>query len=156
MFVASLCRVLAMYAGAASSDDGGDARVGGQMCGAFEPGDVAGDGRKDLACGPDRDSGHAGQDRALQQGLDLGGELLALFAQLVDAGGEHRDDLLDGLGAGHGHALLADGVEQVVDDAVTASESCTFGPIGPRVCGPSASCCPALRDVQATPTLPRA
>lgn len=34
---------LAMYAGATSSGDGRDARVGGQMRGAFEPGDVAGD-----------------------------------------------------------------------------------------------------------------
>ena len=124
--------MLATYAGAASPGDGRDARVGGQVGSAVEPGDVAGDGQQDLACGPDRDSGHTGQDRekrvVLQKGLNLGGELFALFAQLADAGGEYGDDLLDGLGAGHGNALLADGVEQVVDDAVTASESCALGP----------------------------
>lgn len=124
--------MLATYAGAASSGDGCDARIGFQVGGAFESGDVAGDCQKDLACGPDRDCGHAGQDRekrvVLQRGLDLVGELFALCAQLTDAGGGHGDDLLDGLGAGHGNALLADGVEQVADDAVTASESCAFGP----------------------------
>lgn len=124
--------MLATYAGAASPGDGRDARVGGQVGGAVEPGDVAGDGQQDLACGPDRDSGYTGQDRekrvVLQKGLDLGGELFALFAQLADAGGEYGDDLLDGLGAGHGHVLLANGVEQVVDDAAAASESCALGP----------------------------
>lgn len=113
-FVASPCRMLATYA-AASSGDGCDARVGGQMGSAVEPGDIAIDCQKDLACGPDRDSGHAGRDCEkgviLQKGLDLVGELFALFAQLADAGGEYGDDLLDGLGAGHGHTLLTDGVE---------------------------------------------
>lgn len=125
--------MLATYAGAASPGDGRNARVGGQVGGAFEPGDVARDGQEDLACGPDRDSGHTGRDRekrvVLQKGLDLGDELFALLAQLADAGGEYGGDFLDGLGAGHGHVLRADGVEQVVDDAVTASESCAFGPL---------------------------
>lgn len=71
----------------------------------------------------------------LQKSLDLGGELFALFAQLTDVGGGHGGDLLDGLGAGHGNALLADGVEQVVDDAATASEPRTFVPFAHAAAG---------------------
>lgn len=101
------------------------------MGGGVEPGDVAGNGQRDLACGPDRDCGHAGRDRekrvVLQQFLDLGGELFALLAQPSNAGGEHGHHVLDRLGAGHGHALLTDGVERVVDDAVAAFETAASG-----------------------------
>lgn len=128
-FVAPPGGPFAFDAGAGLAGDGRYARVGGQMGGRFEVGDVAADAEQDVACGPDAYPGHRRQDRekrvVLQQGLDLRADLATPVLDGLDVAGDGGDDGFGHAGAGHGDGLLADGLEHVVDDAAGAK------PVGP-------------------------
>ena len=123
-FVAPPGGPFAFDAGAGLAGDGRYARVGGQMGGRFEVGDVAADAEQDVACGPDAYPGHRRQDRekrvVLQELLDLAADLAPPVPDRLDVVGDGGDDGLGHEGAGHGDGLLADRLEHVVDDAAGA------------------------------------
>lgn len=121
-FVAPPGGPFAFDAGAGLAGDGRYARVGGQMGGRFEVGDVAADAEQDVACGPDAYPGHRRRDHekrvVLQELLDLVPDLAPPILDGSDIPGDRGYDGLGHGGAGHGDGLLADGLEHVVDDAV--------------------------------------
>ena len=109
-FVAPPGGPFAFDAGAGLAGDGRYARVGGQMGGRFEVGDVAADAEQDVACGPDAYPGHRRQDRekrvVLQELLDLAADLAPPVPDRLDVVGDGGDDGLGHEGAGHGDGLL--------------------------------------------------
>ena len=123
-FVAPPGGPFAFDAGAGLAGDGRYARVGGQMGGRFEVGDVAADAEQDVACGPDAYPGHRRQDRekrvVLQELLALAADLAPPVPDRLDVVGDGGDDGLGHEGAGHGDGLLADRL--VFDVAVSHAD----------------------------------
>lgn len=94
--------------GSGASGDRGEAVVSGEVTGGGEA--FAGDFGEESGCGPDPDSGHAGQDGVkrvcLHEFLDLDSDVRALPAQRGQLFGQAWQDGTGGVGADYDDGLL--------------------------------------------------